>query len=163
MMAVHSIRKGYFVKSNAVTPHNAVVSTILAQHPTARKRGFKKAVLEAVRQDAIEHGYLDEVVDQFSGSNSVRIVPDAYLIDSQEKTVVFFEVEDNSRLTPEKLHEYANTALCLDGIQWELVLVSFDIYLNGRVIDLGMFLAADAAYRHNQIHGAAAQGGGPGG
>jgi len=59
-----------------------------------------------------------------------RIIPDAYLIDSDRKVVYLFEVEDTHPLTADKLRKLSEMWFRLDSIDWEMRVFLIDRYLS---------------------------------
>lgn len=141
------------------TPSKRVVMALQAAMPNVKTAGFKAKVLDAIIEDACEGkskewrskylrrlkrwmgpDYQQRFYNRFEILASWRerfpIVPDAYLIDAQKKTIVCFEVEDQHHLKPAKLEHYGGAWWCLEYIYWDLHLIAYDIYGNPRVIEL---------------------------
>lgn len=141
------------------TPSKRVVMALQAAMPNVMTAGFKAKVLDAITEDACEGkskewrskylrrlkrwtgpDYQQHFNNQFEILASWRerfpIVPDAYLIDAQKKTVVCFEVEDQHHLKLVKVEHYGGAWWCLEYIYWDLHLIAYDIYGNPRVIEL---------------------------
>jgi len=146
-------------KIDDFTPSKRVVRALQAARPGVRIAGFKKEVLNAIFDDACSDapkewrdkylrrlkrrtgpGYLKHFYERFeilaSWKERYALVPDAYLIDSDKKTVVCFEVEDQHHLSPIKVERYGGAWWCLEYIFWDLHLISYDIYGNPRIIEL---------------------------
>ena len=69
------------------------------------------------------------------------IVPDAYLIDPVNRTVVCFEIEDTHPLSRNNMQKYVNIWWVLEAIEWDLVMKAYNVCGDCREIDL---LRADA-------------------
>lgn len=142
-----------------LTPSKRVVLALQAACPGVRTTGFKKEVLKAILDDACNsesiewrekylrrlkrwtgRRYLSHFYERFeilaSWKQRYRVVPDAYLIDAANKTVVCFEIEDQHHLNPIKVEHYGGAWWCLEYIYWDFHLVSYDIYGNPRIIEL---------------------------
>jgi hypothetical protein len=63
-----------------------------------------------------------------------RFIPDAYLIDEEQKTVVCYEVEDSHPLNIYSIGEYTAAWWNLEYIYWDLHLIAYDVFGNHRVI-----------------------------
>jgi hypothetical protein len=141
------------------TPSKRVVRALQAVRPGVRTSGFKKEVLNAILDDACEEvtkewrvkylrrlkrwtgpRYIEHFYERFeilaSWKQRYPVVPDAYLIDAAQKTVVCFEIEDHHHLNPLKVEHYGGAWWCLEYIFWDLHLISYDIYGNPRIIEL---------------------------
>lgn len=149
-------------KQRAQTPSHSVVEALRQERPDIQTNGFRRNVLDAIWDDAVEDGlgggpqqerYLRrlnrwaksnarehlmkrcEILDTWRNRDS-RFVPDAYLIDAANKTVVCYEVEDQHPLNPNSIGKYAAAWWCLEYIYWDLHLIAYDIYGNWRIIQL---------------------------
>lgn len=142
-----------------LTPSKRVVQALQAARPAVRTTGFKREVLKAIFDDACDDvskewrdkyirrlkrwtgpGYLSYFYERFeilaSWKQRYPLVPDAYLVDAANKTVVCFEVEDQHHLSSVKVEHYGGAWWCLEYIFWDLHLISYDIYGNPRIIEL---------------------------
>jgi hypothetical protein len=100
-----------------MTRHEDLIQAIIQESESkARKRGFRKALREALLSD--EHSELIE-----SEEFEVLIVPDAYLIQSQIRAVAAFEVEISNVLSRSKLAKYLKLYQLLDYHNWAIKLV----------------------------------------
>jgi hypothetical protein len=63
-----------------------------------------------------------------------RFIPDAYLIDHDQRTVVCYEIEDWNPMHPHALMRYADAWWTLEAIEWDLHLITYDIYGHPREI-----------------------------
>ena len=143
-----------------ITPSSAVVTALQKACPEIQKAGFRQRVLDAIWDDAVAEAlgggnYQErytrrlrrwtkrntrshlikhcEILDTWLHRDS-RFVPDAYLIDKSEKTVVCYEVEDSHPLNPRSIGEYGAAWWCLEYIYWDLHLIAYDIYGNPRIV-----------------------------
>lgn len=99
-----------------------------------RRYGKRTAKKIIIKHSEILHAWKYELY---------HFVPDAYLIDKENRIVVCYEVEDFNSLSPAKICDYGEAWFILDYIYWNLILISYDIYGNHRVILLpfSMFIA----------------------
>lgn len=144
------------------TPSNRVVLTLQAENPSIKTKEFRKSVLSSIFDDAVEQHFNDKDYEEryvrrlkrWAGKNyrqrliesceilstwryrDARFVPDAYLIDSENSTIVCYEVEDSHPLNPFSIGEYGAAWWTLEYIFWDLHLIAYDIYGNSRVIAL---------------------------
>lgn len=141
------------------SPSQRVIKALQKIYPKTSTVKFKQKVLDAILEDACEgksaewrkkyrrrlkrwtgSNHLNNFYERFeilaSWKQRYRIVPDAYFIDAENKTVVCFEVEDQHHLTPNKIEHYGGAWNCLEYIYWDLHLISYDIYGNPRLIEL---------------------------
>lgn len=93
--------------------------------PRMQLKGFAKELCKAVRADcgAGEAQDLRELI----AAN--RIIPDAYLLEVEHKTVYLFEIEDTHPIRPEKLRKLSRIWFRLDCLDWELRIFLLDRYL----------------------------------
>ena len=91
-----------------------------------------------------------EILDCWKNSDS-GFVPDAFLIDPENKTIVCYEVEDHHPLNPFSVGRYSNAWWTLEYIYWDLHLIAYDIYGNARVIAFPSsdFLSREVRDRRN--------------
>lgn len=94
--------------------HASYVQRILRGQPGARSHGFHMALLNEV----FEHE------EQF---REPRVVPDAYIVNVVRETLVVYEVENTSRLQPDKMDVYQDLWWALDNIGWHFVLIVIDL------------------------------------
>jgi len=59
-----------------------------------------------------------------------RIIPDAYLIDTDFNVVYLFEIEDTNPLSADKLRKLSEIWFRLDCIEWEMRVFLIDRYLS---------------------------------
>lgn len=161
-----------------LTPSKRVVRALRTVRSDIATHGFRKNVLDAIFQDGYASDYLDEdyrerllqrlirwfgkkkarrmlvagceILDSWSNRDS-RFVPDAYLIDSENKTVVCYEIEDSHHLNPFSIREYGAAWWTLEYIFWDLHLIAYDIYGNPRIIEFprSEFLASEVCKVRN--------------
>lgn len=98
---------------------------LLNADPRMRLKGFAQELCKAVRADcgAGEAQDLRELI----AVN--RIIPDAYLLEAEHKTVYLFEIEDTHPIKPEKLRRLSAIWFRLDCLDWELRVFLLDRYL----------------------------------
>jgi hypothetical protein len=73
--------------------HKRAVLKILDRLPDARTKGFFADLRAALREDGDP---------EWDRPDDIRVVPDAFLIDRREKTLIVFEVERRTRSTMER-------------------------------------------------------------
>lgn len=88
-------------------------------------RGFAKELCKAVRDDC-GAGEADDLKELMAAN---RIIPDAYLLEAERRTVYLFEIEDTHLLKPEKLRRLSTIWFRLDCLAWELRILLVDRYL----------------------------------
>jgi hypothetical protein len=88
-------------------------------------KGFAEESCKAVRAEcrAGEARDLRELI----AAN--RIIPDAYLLEVERKTVYLYEIEDTHPIKPEKLRKLSSIRFRLDCLDWELRVFLLDRYL----------------------------------
>jgi hypothetical protein len=145
------------------TPSSQVIRALQENRAGVKTHGFRRSVLEAIFEDGFRayfsnSDYAARVrgrLERFYGrANTQRVlcnccevlrcwwyddprfIPDAYLVDSDNHTIVCYEVEDYHPLTPHSILRYAGSWYTLDQIYWDLHLVAYDIYGNPRVVDI---------------------------
>lgn len=150
------------VARSDITPSKRVVLALQSVRPDIKTSGFRKRVLDAIFDDAVEDEFSDEQyrerflrrLNRWAKKNTRRIlldrceilemwrkrdcrfVPDAYLIDRDKKTIVCYEVEDRHPLNPFSVGGYGAAWWTLEYIYWDLHLVAYDIYGNSRIVYL---------------------------
>jgi hypothetical protein len=145
----------------ARSPSHRVVRALQAIDPRVRTTGFRSTVLNAIFDHAlIEHYHDDEkyvkklvarlerrygktrtrrlLIERCDILNTwryrdARFIPDAFLVDAPNWTVICYEVEDTHPLNTASIAEYAAAWHNLDYIHWDLHLISYDIYGHPRV------------------------------
>lgn len=159
------------VETQKYTPSKRVVLALQRGNKNIQTKGFRRSVTEAIFDDAIEQEYPDDEyrkrflrrLHRWSGKNARNIlldrseiletwrtrdgnfIPDAYLIDKANRTVVCYEVEDQHPLNASSIGAYGAAWWTLEYIYWGLHLVAYDIYGNYRIVNLpeSEFLAHD--------------------
>ena len=104
--------------------HQANINRVLKAIPGAKRSGFKRAV------KSILSDHWHEDIDE-----RVRVIPDAYVIDEHEKTVIVYEVEDTSRIDNTKMGSYVDLSWILDEEFWGLCLVVVDRWGNANAVE----------------------------
>ncbi len=94
-----------------VTPHNQCIRDLCAVHQGLRTRRFRKTV--------------EACVGAPKSLAWFRLRPDAFEV--AHRYVHVIEVEDTSRLTPDKLFAYAKLWAFLEREEWEFELTVMDI------------------------------------
>lgn len=142
------------------SPSAHVVRALMLADPRVQMRGFREAVLNAIFEDGVNEHFLDEIraeklisrAKRRFGSKRTRrllidrcdilttwkyrdanFVPDAYLIDPENKTVVCYEVEDSHHLNLYSIRERAAAWWNLEYIYWDFHLIAYDIVGNSRI------------------------------
>ena len=99
--------------------HEKIIQHLLKENSKIRKYGWRKAVKEALLSDEDS----DFAVGDDLEEASKKLVPDAYLIESQKRILTMYEVEVTSGLTLYKLRTYCGIYRIMDYYQWLIVLV----------------------------------------
>jgi hypothetical protein len=97
--------------------HRAAVLKILDRLPGAKTKGFFADLRAALREDGDP---------EWDTSDDVRVVPDAFLINGREKSVIAFEVEASNPVNREKISNYCELFWALDDWEWRLGLITID-------------------------------------
>jgi hypothetical protein len=142
------------------SPSRCVVAALRGIEPGIQVTCFRKCVLRAIWDDAIKEAFDEEgvrerylrrlrrwtkhnaekhlitrceILDTWK-NRDCRFVPDAFLLDAPNKTVVCYEVEDRHPLNPWSIGEYCAAWWCLEYIYWDLHLIAYDVYGNWRIV-----------------------------
>jgi hypothetical protein len=99
-----------------MTKHELAIRAFLAEHPTWRRVGLRKAVNAAMKCE-------DDMLTQ-----SLKFVPDAFLVDANAKRVRLLEVDGHSALTPHKVELLKSFWWHLDGCGWFLDLTVIHLF-----------------------------------
>lgn len=148
-------------KGCQLTPSSRVVLALQKVNPQIKTKGFRKSVLDAIMMDGIGIDYEDDeyperlvqrlirrfgkmkarniLIEKFDilqtwRYRDARMIPDAFYIDVENKTVVCYEVEDYHPLNPFSVSAYAAAWFNLEYIYWDLHLIAYDIYGHPREI-----------------------------
>lgn len=105
-------------KSNS--PHQELIDLLVAQDLRVKTKGFRRHVLAV--SETFRHCVQDGCVC------STTPVPDAFLIDEEQKTIWVFEVEVSNGLSVENLERYRALFWTVDGDYWQLQIVVVDKY-----------------------------------
>lgn len=62
------------------------------------------------------------------------MIPDAFLIDKERRTIVCYEIEDTHPLNPRSIVAYGRVWSTLEYIYWDLHLIAYDPYGHPRCI-----------------------------
>lgn len=143
------------------SPSKRVIQALQKSDPRVRTVGFRRTVLDAIYFDGVNSGYddenyskrlIDRVIRRYGKRVAYRIlikrseiletwkhrdatmVPDAYLIDEANKTIVCYEVEDSHPLNINSIGGYSAAWWNLEYIYWDLHLIAYDIYGHPRCI-----------------------------
>ena len=166
------------VKEVNLTPSHRVVRALQMIKPEICTKRFASKVLDAIFNDGVEEELFDESyrtryvrrLNRWFGKSGAKrllikrceildcwknrdsgFVPDAFLIDTENKTIVCYEVEDHHPLNPFSVGRYSNAWWTLEYIYWDLHLIEYDIYGNARVIAFPSsdFLSREVRDRRN--------------
>ena len=149
------------IERNGLTPSQRVVRALQLVRPEIATHGFRKNVLESIFDDGVASEFYDdkyrerllnrlyrwwgkertkrallercEILGTWKYRDS-RFIPDAYLIDQENKTIVCYEIEDTHPLNIFSIREYAAAWWTLEYIYWDLHLIAYDIYGNPRIV-----------------------------
>lgn len=154
------------------TPSHRVISALQKIDSRIQSSGFREAVLSAIFKDAVEEYFgfgSDEygwkVVSRLQRRFGIRharkvlnkrcdslycwkyrdgsFLPDGYLIDAENRTIVCYEVEDSLHLYRGRLIKYSNSWWNLEALCWDLHLIAYDIWGHPRIIDILAFDCMD--------------------
>lgn len=118
--------------------HASCISALCKSNPEIKTKGFKKETVQSLWRNHTEDRPIDmEALE--SWQDQINFIPDAFLIDDNNRIVVCYEVEVNHPLTKnksKKLRQYINAWWILDYQYWDLQLVSYDGYGNPRIVDI---------------------------
>jgi len=104
-----------------------VVDLLRKEDPGIRKYGFPSVL----RQIFKDNTPLDMVFRQ-GRNQTLGFIPDAFKVDSENREVTLFEVEDFHKLSIRKLSIIVNLWWILDDIGWDLHLIVVDRYATDR-------------------------------
>jgi hypothetical protein len=117
--------------------HASCISVLCKSSPQIKVKGFKRETLRSLWRQHTEDRPIDmEALE--SWQDQINFVPDAFLIDDNNRIVVCYEVEVGHSLnkSKSKLRQYIDAWWILDYQYWDLQLVSYDGYGNPRLIDI---------------------------
>jgi len=97
--------------------HKRAVLKILDRLPGAKTKGFFADLRAALREDGDP---------EWDRPDDIRVVPDAFLIDRREKTVIVFEVGASHPVDHGKIANYCELDWALDDWEWRLGLITID-------------------------------------
>ena len=119
--------------------HNQAINAFVAKHPNAQRYKFCKSVRVAVQDDE-------------SLESLPQCVPDIFEIRKEEREVFVYEIEDSSKITPQKLSYILDWWFALDCIGWNLYCISLDRYGNNpSIIDLPAFYYTELKYQLQNV------------
>jgi len=148
-------------KDHSISPSNCVLAALKKACPATRTKFFRQSVLDAIFDDCLANDWEDEkycarlverlerrfgkrkarsiLVDRVDVLHTWRfrdalMIPDASLIDAENKTVVCYEIEDTHPLNPRSINEYAAAWWNLEYVFWDLHLIAYDIYGHSRTV-----------------------------
>jgi hypothetical protein len=148
-------------KDHLVSPSNCVLAALQKACPSVQTKLFRRSVLEVIYDDCLADVWEDGkyrarlvarlerrfgkakarsiLVERVDLLNTWRfrdalMIPDAYLVDAANKTVVCYEIEDSHPLNPRSINEYGAAWWNLEYIFWDLHLIAYDIYGHARII-----------------------------
>jgi hypothetical protein len=144
-----------------LSPSHRVVRALQAVDPRIVTTRFRSTVLNAIFDHALVQHFNDDeeyvkrliprlerrygkkrtrhlLIERCDILNTWRFrdawfIPDAFLVDIANWTVVCYEVEDTHPLNPYSIEEYVAAWYNLDYIYWDFHLISYDIYGHPRV------------------------------
>jgi len=100
---------------------------LLNTDPRMQLKGFAQQLCKAISCDC-GAGEAQDLRELIAGN---RIIPDACLIDREQRAVYLFEIEDTHPLKPEKLRKLSAIWFRLDCLDWELRVFLVDRYVAG--------------------------------
>jgi hypothetical protein len=176
---IHLAGRTHFNPTETGTPSDRVVRLLQQSDERVKKYGFASAVLAALAEDALIDIYhddeakaqaifrrairrfgkkrIEELVRRKSellrslAARNCKVIPDAYIVDRQNGTVVCYEIEDTNPLKTDVLIRYSNLWSILEYLAWDLHLIAYDVYGHHRIVlpfDAGIM--ADAIRRHKR-------------
>lgn len=104
--------------------HQQMIDKFCEVVPGAQRAKFMHALLQI---DDLEYLHWLKKNDA-EYLKKCAIVPDAFMIDSEDYTITCVEVVDTCDISPQKFSRLVNLALILDEDEWRLDLVRFDAY-----------------------------------
>lgn len=156
------------------TPSEQIIYSLQANNPKIATKGFYKAVLNSILEDALKQEFFDDkyrqklvtrlerrfgklrtrrvlieqcdILYSWKHRNS-RFVPDAFLLDAENRTIVCYEVEDSHPLNLYSIKKYADAWWTLNYIYWDIHLITYDIYGHPRII-----LFPEAGFVATDVH-----------
>jgi hypothetical protein len=162
----------FFDPAEVGTPSDHVVRQLQEVDTRVAKHRLLPSMLTALFDDAVHHIYGDDetkarrviaraerrfgtarvrkLVKQKSpllnrlGTPNYKVIPDAYLIDRLNMTIVCYEIEDTNPLKADVLIRYGNLWALLEYFAWDLHLIAYDIYGHHRIVlpfDAGVMAA----------------------
>jgi len=141
----------YNIKDDLLSKRNCrskdIVELLISKNNNIKTLNFCKNVLSEVKTD---DEFFEDIVHVFK--SRARLVPDAYLIDKENKAIVCYEVEDTHPLNDKKILKYTDIFWALDEIYWDLILITYDIFGNTsyiNVVNCGLILDLNNIDNHN--------------
>ena len=111
----------------SLTFSKLVVDLLRKEDPSISKYGFPN-VLRQIFKDNTPL----EMVFRQGRTQTLGFTPDAFKVDSENREVTLFEVEDSHKLSTRKLSIIVNLWWILDDIGWNLHLIVVDRYATDR-------------------------------
>lgn len=111
----------------SLTFSKLVVDLLRKEDPGISKHGFS-SVLRQIFKDNTPL----EMVFRQGRTQTLGFTPDAFKVDSENRQVTLFEVEDSHKLSIRKLSIIVNLWWILDDIGWDLHLIVVDRYATDR-------------------------------
>jgi len=104
--------------------NSSIISSILqARNPDIKLHGFRAAITRDVfTNDDREELGLDR--------KWITIIPDAYIIDGENRIVIMIEIVDRNPVTINKLGRISDFWWVLDEVYWDAILATVDSQLN---------------------------------
>jgi hypothetical protein len=155
---IHLAGRTFFNPAETGTPSDRIVRLLQQTDPRIVKYRFNSAVGAALSKDALVDIYSDDRAkadailkraERRFGKTRLRELlrrksellgrigtplPDAYMIDDQNGTVVCYEIEDTNSLKADVLIRYSNLWSILEYLAWDLHLIAYDIYGHHRIV-----------------------------
>ncbi|MDR2239011.1 MAG: hypothetical protein LBE33_01030 [Zoogloeaceae bacterium] len=106
-----------------LTLSKIVLNWLLKKDKQILTCGFNRSLIEAMEHEVDK----EELTHLLKGN---RIIPDAYRIDREHRTVFLFEVEDTNTISPDKLKKLSEIWYRLDCLGWEMRVFLIDRYMH---------------------------------
>ena len=148
----------------AVTFSGRIVQALREREPRLATRDFRRAVLAAVFDDSIADAFHGaetyarrvfaraqrrfgkkrarslvlerSVILRMIRNMENRPLPDAFVVDFENSTIVCYEAEDTHPLNVDTVARYGRLYWLLEALVWDLHLIAYDVFGNHRVLDV---------------------------
>lgn len=108
--------------------HSQQIARIVAEYG-AKTGKFRKAVLAALADD------LTCDADREHMTSALNLIPDAWDIEPEVRTITIFEVEDSNPVRKTQMAKIVSLMWALDYYEWALRLIAVDIWNSERLIN----------------------------